>query len=163
MQKKIGPAIALIIAVAAAFAAGYWIGTHENRSTGGADQAVMSRWVPGERPPTPKVRVDGKEIAVVLGGFSWCWPAGGDSKGCVTTDAAIPKEADLKPVVVPAGSKIETTAPQGIKEFTLVNMKDTGEDPYFVPKTPGTYTYSIHCEWFLDQGQADFYFAVKVE
>lgn len=59
---------------------------------------------------------------------------------------------------------IETTAPQGIKEFTLTNtLKDSSGDSYRVPENKGKFLYNIHCEWFLDQGQADYYFLVEVQ
>lgn len=75
-------------------------------------------------------------------------------------DASIP---DLKAVLVPAGSTIDTTAPEGIKQFTITNTnQDFNADAYHVPETKGEYLYNIHCEWFLDQGQADYYFLVEV-
>ncbi|WP_410768189.1 hypothetical protein [Fontibacillus sp. BL9] len=144
------------------FCVGYIIGgrNHDLEDQSALHQALRSKWVKEETPPLPAITIEGNPIEVVRGGYSWCSPPLGSESRCVSVDASIP---ELTATAVPAGSEIKTEAPQGIKEFTLTNTsKDGNDDPYFVPKTKGKYLYNIHCEWFMDQGQADYYFLVEV-
>ncbi len=164
MRNTIIAAVALIL-LAGAFLAGYAVRDRQGKAPEGsgdpdAVQAVQTRWVREAKPPAPKVTIGGKPIEVKRGGFSWCTPSEGGQTSCQMTDAAVPKP---EPVPVEGGALIETKAPEGIKEFTLTNTTGSGqEDPYVVPMKKGVYLYRIHCEWFLDQGYADFYFAVEV-
>ncbi|WP_308637469.1 hypothetical protein [Paenibacillus silvisoli] len=164
MRKSMPPLIGLIAVVllAGAFYAGYLAGGGGRGTAGGqGEPTIYSQWIRAEKPPMPKIAIDGVDIPVKLAGYSWCQPASGKSMSCVSTDAAIPT---VEPIPVKGGSEIKTTAPKRIKEFSLMNTsKDFDGDDYFVPTAKGEYQYHIHCEWFLDQGQADYYFAVKVE
>lgn len=159
MKKRMLLSLIALMVLACTFGLGYIVG---NQSRGSEDpssfnQAIRSKWVKEEQPPLPAISINGTAIEVARGGYSWC-PSPGS---CVSVDASIP---ELKAAIVPAGSVIDTTAPQGIKEFTLTNTsKDFSGDSYIVPETKGQYLYNIHCEWFLDQGQADYYFLVEVQ
>ncbi|GIO15109.1 hypothetical protein J19TS2_46640 [Cohnella xylanilytica] len=164
MRKAIFAAVALIL-LAGAFLAGYVARDRQGKVPEGFGdpdgvQAIQTRWVREAEPPAPTVTIGGKPIEVKRGAFSWCTPSGAGQTSCRTTDAAVPKP---EPLPVAGGALIETKAPEGIKEFTLTNTTGSGqEDPYVVPMEKGVCLYRIHCEWFLDQGYADFYFAVEV-
>ncbi|MBW4083930.1 hypothetical protein [Paenibacillus sp. S150] len=146
-----------VFSLAFMFFLGYKAGHNKNVPEITAEQAIQSRWVQADQPPSPGITINGTAIDVKRSGYSWCVPAAGS---CISVDAAIP---ELDPVAVPGGSAINTTAPAGIREFSLVNMNADGKDAYVVPGAKGVYTYRIHCEWFLEQGQAEFYFSVEVE
>jgi len=49
--------------------------------------------------------------------------------------------------------------------FSLMNITKghEGSDSYTVPAAKGVYTYHINCEWFLDQGQAEYFFSIQVK
>ncbi|WP_178024317.1 hypothetical protein [uncultured Paenibacillus sp.] len=162
-NKLMFTVVALAI-VACTFWAGYSIGLRQDDPADPSDiqQALRSRWVKEGAPPLPVVSVLGTAIEVARAGYSWCSPILSSEGSCISVDASIP---ELKATAVPAGAQIETEAPEGIKEFTLTRMDQEGgalNDPYRVPQETGTYLYHIHCEWFLDQGQSDFYFSLKV-
>ncbi|RCX23079.1 hypothetical protein DFP94_101671 [Fontibacillus phaseoli] len=164
MRKKrlISWIVLAILTCAFTFYAGYVIGSrnHDSEGPSAFHQALRSKWVKEEKPPLPTITIQGIPIEVARGGYSWCSPTSSNESRCVSVDASIP---ELTATVVPAGSEIKTEAPQGIKEFTITNTSnDSNDDPYFVPKTKGKYLYNIHCEWFLDQGQAEYYFLVEV-
>ncbi|SDX33652.1 hypothetical protein [Paenibacillus sp. CF384] len=153
-----------LFALAGAFYGGFFVGSHQNKAGEGAVQeAIASRWVKAEKPPLPKIIIVGEAIPVKLSAYSWCGPSVGDSATCTSVDASIP---EIEPVVVKGGSLIEQVPPPRIKEFSLTNTSKAAggsDDPYYVPAEKGVYLYHIHCEWFLDQGQAEFYFAVEVK
>ncbi|MDQ0196882.1 hypothetical protein [Paenibacillus wynnii] len=68
--------------------------------------------------------------------------------------------------VVAAGSKIESHAPLRVKKFSMINITEGFEgDPYSysAPASKGVYIFRINCEWFLDQGQADYFFSIQVK
>lgn len=155
-------AFILLIMLGCAFYGGYIVG-HHNYENQLAIQArtVESQWVNEDTPPVPVVSVDGAPMKVKLGSYTWCKQAGSGTASCHSVDASI---AQMEPVMVKGGSEIKIEAPERVKELTLTNMSEgfTG-DSYFVPKAKGIYQYSIHCEWFLDQGQGEYYFAVEVQ
>ncbi|MFL0555938.1 MULTISPECIES: hypothetical protein [Paenibacillus] len=156
--------VAAIAILACTFWAGYAIGLKQRApmDPSAVQQAIHSRWVQADTPPSPAVTVQGKAIEVARGGYSWCKPVYNSKGSCVSVDSSI---LETEPVEVPAGAPIDTEAPKGIKEFTLTGMDSAGgalEHPYTVPQEKGIYKYRIHCEWFLDQGQSDFYFTLKV-
>ncbi|MBW4840810.1 hypothetical protein GNP92_13760 [Paenibacillus timonensis] len=155
--------VALAI-VACTFWVGYSVGLRQNEPVDPSDiqQAIHSKWVIAGTPPSPTVTVQGTAIEVARASYSWCSPVLSSEGSCVSVDASLP---ELKAAVVPGGAPIDTEAPEGIKEFTLTGTDPEGgalNDPYKVPQVTGTYLYRIHCEWFLDQGQSDFYFSLKV-
>ncbi|WP_143111703.1 hypothetical protein [Paenibacillus sp. BC26] len=150
-----------LIALGCAFYEGFLLGSKQNKAAEViVQEAIASRWIKGDKPPLPKIVIDGEAIPVKLSAYSWCGSSAGDSATCTSVDASIP---EVEPVVVKGGALIEQVPPQGIKEFTLTNTnKDFNGDSYNVPTAKGIYLYHIHCEWFLDQGQAKYYFAVEV-
>lgn len=104
--------VAAIAILACTFWAGYAIGLKQRApmDPSAVQQAIHSRWVQADTPPSPAVTVQGKAIEVVRGGYSWCKRVYYSKGSCVSVDSK----------------------------------------------------YRIHCEWFLDQGQSDFYFTLKV-
>ncbi|MDB4868048.1 MAG: hypothetical protein JWR03_2381 [Cohnella sp.] len=159
-MKKIS--LLMIASLACTFYVGYTFGDKNNDSKpqDSANQTIHSRWVKEAKPPLPEILIDGVKIEVVRGSYTWCAPSLSKEGSCVSVDGSIP---ELTATMVPAGLKIDTKAPQGIKEFTITNTnKDFNGDPYFVPKNKGVYLYMIHCDWFLDQGQSDYFFSVEV-
>ncbi|REE86518.1 hypothetical protein A8990_110128 [Paenibacillus taihuensis] len=161
MRERGLMAFIILIMLGCAFYGGYLVGNRsDERLTENQARTVESQWVNEDTPPVPNVSVDGVQMKVKLSGYTWC-PAGDDTSSCQSVDASI---AQMEPVVVKGGAQIEIKAPERIKELTLKNMSAgfTG-DSYYVPKVKGIYQYSIHCEWFLDQGQAEYYFAVEVK
>ncbi|WP_426450117.1 hypothetical protein ACP26L_34670 [Paenibacillus sp. S-38] len=141
---------------------GYWAGNRYPLS--GARP-----WIQSSQPPLPGIEIDGQAVNVVRGGFSWC--SGSilfhNSGICSTTDSppmiTILKDHKEPPAQVKPKAKIETQAPPRIKEFTMTRLEGSaGDDPYAVPEQPGVYYYRIYCEWFSDQGDAEFGFAVEV-
>ncbi|MBE1446719.1 hypothetical protein [Paenibacillus sp. OAS669] len=144
-----------------AFAGGYYVrGLTSGQSSGHS-------WVREAEPPMPAIQVNGKQVPVVRGSYSWC--SGSFLQAtCRSVDMISPAEImeknGIRPVVVPPNSMITTKAPPGIKQFTLSRegAKDNG-DPYQTPAEKGIYFYHIHGEWFGDQGNAEFYFAVEVQ
>jgi hypothetical protein len=164
MRNKLTLSLLLLVILSVTFYIGYDMGSNsngtfdENKSDNKAHQAIQSLWVTSPKPPLPKITIEGKEIKLIQGSYSWCY-----SNVCTSTDYAAPTLNDMELTVVTRGSQIETKAPERIKEFTLVNTSDINSDPYSVPVTPGKYLYSIHCSWFLDQGSSDFYFALEVK
>lgn len=170
MKIKLLFAITLLIAVPLAFGAGYLTGSG-SKSGGqvteqGIDnpyESIHSLWVKAEEPPLPGVTVDGADIPVVRSGYSWSVGVGGGRARVVSADSVQPRLNDMSVISVKGGSLIKTRAPERMKEFTLANTALPNIDSYVVPAFPGIYLYRIHCEWFLDQGTADFYFAVEVK
>ncbi|RAP74668.1 hypothetical protein [Paenibacillus montanisoli] len=151
-----------IIALACAFYAGYLAGGGRESAGEQERPTIYSQWIKAEKPPIPKVAIDGKDMVVKRGSYTWCQPGSGETNTCTSVDAAAIPEPE--PVSVKGGSLIQPTAPERIKELTLINTsKGFSGDAYYVPTAKGVYTYRIYCEWFLDQGQADFFFTVKVE
>ncbi|AZN39256.1 hypothetical protein [Paenibacillus albus] len=162
MRERGLMAFIILILLGCAFYGGYLVG---NDSSGGQSEkqapTVQSQWIKEGKPPIPAVSVDGVPMKVKLSSYSWCEPTGSDTASCQSVDASI---AQMEPVVAKGGSLINIEAPERIKELTLINMsKGFTGDSYYVPKAKGIYQYSIHCERFLDQGQAEYYFAVEVE
>lgn len=163
-SNKLMLTVVALAILACAFWAGYSIGVRQNEPAdpSNVQQAIRSGWIKEGAPPLPVVSVQGTAIEIARGGYSWCSPVLSSEGSCVSVDASIP---ELKATAVPAGAPIDTEAPEGIKEFTLTGTDPKGgalNDPYKVPQETGTYLYRIHCEWFLDQGQSDFYFSLKV-
>ncbi|AEI46196.1 hypothetical protein [Paenibacillus mucilaginosus] len=135
---------------------GYWAGNRYPLSG-------VRLWVQSSQPPLPGITIEGQAVSVVRGGFSWCSGSG----SCSITDSppmiTILKNHKEPPVQVQPKAKIETHAPPGIKEFTMIRLEGSaGENPYEVPEQPGVYYYRIYCEWFSDQGNAEFGFVVEV-
>ncbi|MEC0201979.1 hypothetical protein P4H39_04995 [Paenibacillus lautus] len=150
-----------VILLIVMFGTGYYVGSRSENlkpiSKDNARQAIQTLWVKSAEPPLPKVSIDGTEIKLQRGGYSWC-----NRDNCATTDAAPPKLEDMTPVAVTGGADIQTTPPEGIHGFTILNQTDPDNDGYTVPAVPGSYLYEIQCTWPLDQGRASFYFAVTV-
>ncbi|GGH19180.1 hypothetical protein [Paenibacillus segetis] len=164
MRKKIWLSLLLAISLVITFYVGYIIGDKSNGllTPNAANKAIQSRWVNEKEPPLPQILIEGVNINVYRSSYSWCTPSSGKNSdtSCVAVDASIP---EITPTIVPAGSMIETLAPNGIKQFTLSNRTEGFDgDPYIVPTNKGIYLYHIHCEWFLDQGQSDYYFSIEV-
>jgi hypothetical protein len=162
MKKKLLITLLTLAVLVCTFYVGYIIGdqSKDSKDQSTVDQAIHSRWVKEGNPPLPTISIDGVNIEVVRSGYTWCSPLLSNEESWVSVDASIPQ---LRATIVPAGLMIDTKAPEGIKEFTISNTnKDFNGDPYFVPKTKGKYLYKIHCEWFWDQGQSDYYFSVEV-
>lgn len=152
----------ILASLACAFYVGYTMGDRNNSSKTEdmANQTINSKWVKSAEPPLPEVSIDGAKINVVRSSYTWCAPSFLDVGSCVSVDGSIP---ELTATIVPAGSKIDTKAPKGIKEFTIsITNIDFNGDPYIVPKDKGIYIYKIHCDWFLDQGQSDYVFSLEV-
>lgn len=164
MRKKFWMSLLLVISLAITFFVGYIIGDKNNdlSTPGAANIAIQSRWVNEKEPPLPEVSISGVSIDIYRGSYSWCSPSSSKSESsCVAVDASIPEMTSTQ---VPAGSQIDTKAPDGIKEFTISNTSEgNGGDPYIVPTKKGVYLYNIHCEWFLDQGESEYYFSIEVE
>ncbi|AYB43325.1 hypothetical protein [Paenibacillus lautus] len=160
-MKKMRPVLYIVLLIMV-FGTGYYIGSRSENvmpiSKENARKAVQTLWVKAAEPPLPKVSIDGTELKLQRGGYSWC---NGDN--CATTDAARPRLKDMTPVAVQGGADIQSKPPEGIQGFTLLNLTDSGNDGYTVPAKAGSYLYEIHCTWPLDQGEASFYFAVTVE
>ncbi|WP_411551839.1 hypothetical protein [Paenibacillus lautus] len=158
---KMRPVLYIVLLIMV-FGTGYYIGSRSENvmpiSKENARKAVQTLWVKATEPPLPKVSIDGTEIKLQRGGYSWC---NGDN--CATTDAARPRLEDMTPVAVQGGTDIQSKPPEGIQGFTIHNLTDPDIDGYTVPTEPGSYLYDIHCTWPLDQGEASFYFAVTVE
>lgn len=159
VPRKMIFSIALLILIPLAFGAGYFIGSKKNTPY----ESIHTLWVKTEEPPVPGINIDGAEIPLVRSGYSWSAALGGGKGKSVSADSAPPRINDMTLTTVQRGALIRTRAPQRIKEFTLANTTLSGSDPYSVPASPGIYLYRIHCEWLLDQGQADYYFAVEVK
>ncbi|SEO33962.1 hypothetical protein SAMN05518847_107137 [Paenibacillus sp. OV219] len=162
MRERGLMAFIILIMLGCAFYGGYIVGNYGiEEQTEKQAQTVQAQWIKEGEPPMPAVSVEGVPMKVKLGGYTWCKPAGADTASCQSVDASI---AQMEPVVAKGGSQIQIEAPERIKELTLINMSKGFEgDSYYVPKAKGIYEYSIHCEWFLDQGSAEYYFEIKVE
>lgn len=147
--------------IIAAFLAGYYV-----RGITGVTGSGHS-WIREAEPPLPTIQINGKQIPVVRGSYTWCSGAFLQAN-CRSVDmippAQIMKDKGIQPIVVPPNTEITTKAPQGIKQFTLTleGQKDSF-DPYQSPAEKGVYLYHIHCEWFADQGSGEFYFAIEVQ
>lgn len=154
--------ILYVILLIVVFGTGYYVGSRSENikpiTQENARQAIKTLWVKSVEPPLPKVVIEGAEITLRRSGYSWC---SGDN--CITTDAAPPTLEDMTPVVVKGGVENKTTPPERINEFTIKNLTAPEIDGYTVPNEPGSYLYQIHCSWFLDQGEASFYFALTVQ
>ncbi|WP_282937320.1 hypothetical protein [Paenibacillus sp. RC67] len=132
-----------------------------------SNQGFGHQWIRAAEPPLPGIRVNEKQVPVLQGTYSWCSGALFNAS-CKVVDmippAEIIKEKGVQPVVVPPNTMITTIAPPGIKSFTLTrNDNKDNSDPYQTPAEKGIYMYSIHCEWFADQGNAQFYFTIEVQ
>lgn len=125
------------------------------------------KWVFSSEPPLPSIKINETDIPVFQGSYSWCSGISLVLQSCKSVDMISPedilKENKAEPSIVTPNALIETKAPKGIKEFTLTrrNNKDNN-DPYRIPSEKGIYYYNIHCDWFADQGNAEFFFAVEV-
>lgn len=167
MKRTFILAGAMIMLCIGCFAAGYAFGVHQREPA--AATGPTRPWIEQDKPPLPRISINNVSIQVYRGTYSWCHDAGGGSGQCSSVDmAADPAEImnnnGVIPQVVSPGAAIDTTAPEGIKEFTLTRAEgDPGEDAYMTPTQPGTYTYTIYCDWFADQGDAYFYFFVEVK
>ncbi|MGG3279844.1 hypothetical protein [Paenibacillus solani] len=151
-----------VILLIVVFGTGYYVGSRSENvkpiTKENARQAIKSLWVQSDEPPMPKVVIEDTDITLRRSGYSWC-----NADNCVTTDAAPLTLEDMTPAVVKGGVEIKTTPPEGINEFTIKNLTAPEIDGYTVPTEPGSYLYQIHCSWFLDQGNASFYFALTVQ
>lgn len=121
-------------------------------------------------PPMPSIQINGQNIPVYQGSYTWCSSITSLAFGsCKSVDMVAPadiiKQKGVKPPTVSPSSVIDTKAPKGIKEFTLtrVGNKENNSDPYRIPSEKGIYLYNIHCVWFADQGNGDFFFELEVQ
>ncbi|TXK85751.1 hypothetical protein [Paenibacillus sp. N3.4] len=159
MKKKLVVPI-LILLIAVALLGAYKLGLRNGK---------YSDWLSESKPPLPKVMIDGKDIQVFGGSYSWCEkPLLSGLITCVNSDSPSPvdyiKSNNYKAETVISGSVIEAKAPKGIREFNLkTTAKDFVGDSYIIPKEKGTYIYYLHAVWRADQGNADFFFAVEIK
>lgn len=130
-------------------------------------QGIHAAWVKSAEPPKPSITVNGSELETTSPGYSWCRPSGEDNEEsvCVTACGAL---LDVLPTAtVAADSEIVIQEPEGIETLTLSYWE--GEDgvgasaPSRAPSEPGTYAYILHANWQLNQGSADYFFALRVE
>ncbi|MDQ0191886.1 hypothetical protein [Paenibacillus wynnii] len=157
MKNKVLISFLILIA----FFVGYLVRGFTNMNTS------SHRWVLSSEPPSPGIKINGTVVPVFQGSYSWCNGTSLISQGCKSVDMIpfeeILKEKKAEPTVVSPNNLIETNAPKGIKEFTLTRRENKdNSDPYRTPSERGVYYYNIHCEWFADQGNAEFNFAVEV-
>ncbi|KGE19094.1 hypothetical protein [Paenibacillus wynnii] len=168
MKRKIITILSAIILITSAYYTGYQRGSHSNSSEAEPIPvtSLYSKWVVSEKPPLPVILIDGQDIRVYRGTYSWSQLSGnGGSINAVSVDAASAPPM-MKSTVVAAGSKIENHAPPRVKEFNMSNITEGFEgdlNSYSAPASKGVYTYRIHCEWFLDQGHADYFFSIQVK
>jgi hypothetical protein len=132
-----------------------------------------SDWLNVYEPPMPTVIIDGKNVEVFRGSYSWSKkPFLFGSIETITVDALAPKDYiarnNVKPTVVTPGSKIESSFDQtyrmSLREFSLRKYQQQDQsDPYIVPKEKGSYIYEIVTRWRADQGEAIYFFVVEVK
>jgi len=130
-------------------------------------EAIHAAWVKSAEPPKPIITVNGSELETTSTGYSWCQPAGEGSEQsvCVTACGAL---LDVLPTAtVAAGSEIAIQEPEGIDTLTLSYWEGEAgvgaSAPSRAPSKPGTYAYLLHAKWQLEQGDANYFFALRVE
>lgn len=149
------------VAVVVAFLLGYAV-----RGITGSPHTLINSL----EPSLPSIQINGQNIPVYQGSYTWCTSFASLGFGsCKSVDMSSPedivKQKGIKPPSVSPNSLINTKAPKGIKEFTLTRIgnKENNSDPYRIPSEKGIYLYNIHCAWFADQGNGDFFFEVEVK
>ncbi|WP_379135721.1 hypothetical protein [Paenibacillus sp. sgz500958] len=171
MRKKIFAVLISFLFIAGAFYAGYETGAHNENSVVSPSPApvpsLYSQWVIAKAPPIPVIHVGGQNIKMYRGAYSWSQVSANNSNEVFEVLAdGVSYPPMMQAIAVPAGALMQSTPPARIKKFNIINMTEgfTG-DPYSsnVPDTKGVYTYRIDCEWLLDQGEANYFFSLRVE
>jgi hypothetical protein len=122
------------------------------------------------KPPEPEVTVEGKNISVVIGSYSWQE----NGKG-VAVDAGPPQMLveGLTPVTLPPKAKVTVQWPKNCEQISLQQWLD--DTAMIIPFTEvendnyvfellekqGTYIYALIVKY--DRGNAVFSFHVKVQ
>jgi hypothetical protein len=158
----------IILIIAGAYYGGYRADSHSRSIPAASEPAIptlYSQWVVANEPPVPGILINGQNIKIYRGSYTWNQSKGGNEVQAIFADAAAVPPV-MMAAVVPAGSEIETHTPSRIKEFRISNITKEfagGNYSYTVPAAKGIYTYKIYCEWLGDQGQADYYFSIQVK
>lgn len=143
--------------------------------TAGVRQGQYGNWVDAAEPPMPEITIDGQDIRVYRGTYSWCEkPSFLGIGNCVVADSIGAEEFYKQEKVIPTAiqpqSKIniefgrEFTARPSLMEMNLTNTnKDYKGDPYYIPSEKGLYIYEIATRWRNEQGKSAYFFFVEVK
>ncbi|WP_410513817.1 hypothetical protein PaeBR_05130 [Paenibacillus sp. BR2-3] len=112
MNNKFITILISFILIAGAFYAGYRTGSHGSSPEAEPSTApsLYSKWVFADKPPLPVILIEGQDIKVYRGSYSWSQVSGKGGNDILFVDADTASPPMMKTTVAPAGSQIESHA-----------------------------------------------------